>query len=876
MRLALRFKWTRKRDDLEEAIVISKQAIEATPKTLPDRGIQLHHLGIRLRQRYQFSGMMTDLEEAIRLSREVVNANSLNALDQAGQLNALGINLGLRYERTGAIADLDESIQIARQAVREVTSDHSYYPGLLNSLSIRLGDRYQRTKARTDLDEAIRVTREVIEITQERDPEREGRLNTLAIQLGFLYHEIKTSEGSEATKVLEEAIEISRQVVSKTSDKYLDLAGRLDTLASQLGNRYRKTREVSDLETAIRLAIQAVDSTPINNPDRANRLNNLGAFLVDRYGKTKVKADLDEATEHFQSALKQDNAPTMVRLESGLNLLETCSRPQELFESLKLAVGLIPRLTLRSLETTDKQHLLGRIAGLASSAAAAALQAEEGPYVALSLLEQGRGVLGASLEGMRTDIHDLYEKNRELAEKFDLLRSQLESPIIRNPSPLDDDSSHLQGGETDRRYNAGVEFESLIEKVRQLPGFEGFLKPPSELEMRNAAINGPIVIINVSKQRCDALIVERNRIRVLPLPRLSQDGIEEMAKNNLESIEVLRWLWDAVTSQVLDALGFNQLPEDVSFTNWPRLWWIPTGALTKFPLHASGYHQKGRLKTVLDRVISSYNSSVRAIISGRRRSRALPCPTRILLVAMTHTPGQPPLIYAQKEIAKVHDTLVSGSFETTSLQQPRKLDVVDHLRHCTVFHFAGRGLSHESDPVKSHLFLEDWKKNPLTVANLLEMNLYQQSPFLAYLSACGTGRIRDGKFYDESIHLINACQVAGFRHVIGTLWSVIDELCMDMARITYQEIVCKGMTDESVSWGLHVATRALRDKWLQPQEQGTPRPRRGSSIRDATSSLVTDMERDRLARKGKISDSESDDETTKGPPRWIPFVHFGV
>jgi hypothetical protein len=64
------------------------------------------------------------------------------------------------------------------------------------------------------------------------------------------------------------------------------------------------------------------------------------------------------------------------------------------------------------------------------------------------------------------------------------------------------------------------------------------------------------------------------------------------------------------------------------------------------------------------------------------------------------------------------------------------------------------------------------------------------------------------------IHLVSACQLGAFRHVIGTLWEVNDELCVDVARITHEALRDGGMTDESVSQGLHNATRGLRDRWL--------------------------------------------------------------
>lgn len=110
------------------------------------------------------------------------------------------------------------------------------------------------------------------------------------------------------------------------------------------------------------------------------------------------------------------------------------------------------------------------------------------------------------------------------------------------------------------------------------------------------------------------------------------------------------------------------------------------------------------------------------------------------------------------------------------------------------------------------------------MATLLELNIRQRHPCLVYHSACGTGEIKDDRFIDESIHL------TGFPHVIGTLWGVADEICVYMSRIAYEEILRSGMSNESVCFRLHLASRELRHRWLsQPVSiRGT-----GLSRRDA-------------------------------------------
>ena len=68
---------------------------------------------------------------------------------------------------------------------------------------------------------------------------------------------------------------------------------------------------------------------------------------------------------------------------------------QQAWKTAAFTVGLIPDLVLRSLVDSDRQYIVSQITELASDAAAPACRAGETPTVALSLLEQGRGVQGA-------------------------------------------------------------------------------------------------------------------------------------------------------------------------------------------------------------------------------------------------------------------------------------------------------------------------------------------------------------------------------------------------------------------------------------------------------------------------------------------------
>ena len=134
--------------------------------------------------------------------------------------------------------------------------------------------------------------------------------------------------------------------------------------------------------------------------------------------------------------------------------------------------------------------------------------------------------------------------------------------------------------------------------------------------MQNAASSGPVIVVNISTHRCDVIIIERDGIQALALPDLYIEEINSKAwDSDLGKPNILEWLWDVVMSLILDVLGFNQ-PFFGDY--WPYIWWIPTGPLTKFPLHVAGRYGKDSSKTVLDRVILFYSLFIKIIIYGRR------------------------------------------------------------------------------------------------------------------------------------------------------------------------------------------------------------------------------------------------------------------
>jgi CHAT domain-containing protein len=169
---------------------------------------------------------------------------------------------------------------------------------------------------------------------------------------------------------------------------------------------------------------------------------------------------------------------------------------------------------------------------------------------------------------------------------------------------------------------------------------------------------------------------------------------------------------------------------------------------------------------------------------GRAVSRRLPGAEREAAVVRTHLPGAV--------------DVVSGTSATRDA-------VVAALPQARVAHFACHGYSDLTDPSESLLLLADHHKHPLTVLELARLRLDAD---LAFLSACSTAR-PGGRLADEVIHLASAFQLAGYRHVIGTLWPIDDQPAVDFAELVHPAIAAGG----DITTAVHTATRTLRDRY---------------------------------------------------------------
>jgi hypothetical protein len=842
--------------DLDRAVEATQLAVDNTRETHPERLKRLNNLSIWYGMRFEWFGFMEDLNKSVDIGNLMVKATKPNDPRRVGRLNNLGCALGRRYERTCSTEDLKWAVDAANRAVDATGMDDPNRATCLNNLGIWLVKRFERTKLIEDLNRAVDCAVMAVEVIHQERASKGGRLNNLGTWLSRRFEVTKKMDD------LNRAVEAAQLAVKETPIGHPKRACRLNNSANRRYRQYEETKEIEHLNEAINMSKMAVEATGIDEAGRAGRLKNLGNRLRVRYERLYSTDDLQitnelQSTSDLQSALEAykegwqcSASPPTIRIDlarQAATILVSQGDETEAEKILQDAVKMLPLVSLRMLENSDKQYTLREFSGLASMAAAISLNAHKDHYRALQILELGRCVLAGLLLDMRTDISDLRERHPDLASKFETLRNELDSPsksgVLTDEVPWESRTSSKSKAE--QRLN-----DVLIE-IRSRPGFENTFLPPTSGEVMAAAEYGPLIIVNVSPYRCDAFIVEKHRIRLEPLPELSEKELNTKFDQKLVgSVSTLEWLWKVAAGPIMAVLGYHTCSSATS-DGIPHVWWIPTGVLSHFPIHAAGIHAKGSNNSVLDRVMSSYASSIKALVHGRRNKLQKVAGTskgQALLVAMQDTLNHRLLPFANEEVDMVASLCPSLNLEPV-IPPRRREEVLAHLQTCKIFHFAGHGRSDALDPARSSLLLDDWKEALLTVGDVRDRRILQDtSPFLGYLSACSTGSNKVTALVDEGIHLVSAFQVAGFRHIIGTLWEVADRDCVNVAKVVYETLRVEDMTDVAVCWGLHLAIKALRDSRIDEIKD----------VRDG----------DDLKVGGQTVEQK--------PLNWIPYVHFGV
>ncbi|MEV6476046.1 CHAT domain-containing protein [Streptomyces sp. NPDC051657] len=848
-RYAAEFKQSRDTALLDRAIELGRSVAAATPAGHPRRGVRLDHFATALATRGEEFGDHAALAEAVTVEREAVACTSAGDPLRVQFMGNLAVNLNALFHATGDLAHVMDAIDVARRAA-EAAAGRGDHPRALGILAVMLHNRFRVTGELRMLSEAVDRARESVRLGAVLVADQAQRLSNLGAMLSDWF--TRTGEAG----VLDEAISAHRAAADVTADDDPGRAVRLANLGGVLGMAYERFGDRMALRDAIAARRASVAATPRDSPHWPGYTAGLAAALgdwctnpaapaaarreppdpqvlaeavglarsaaagpeQDAYSRARLLttvADvlalgfrhlgdddaLTEALDRYREAAASAGSPVERRAEAADrwgDLAAEAGQFDVAAEGYAAAVRLLPRLAGRRLGREDAQYWLGRFAGVAADAAACALVAGD-EVSAVTLLESGRCVLAAQALDSRGDLSDLRERAPELAERFRALTAEFETDTTSDRVALAD------------------ELDAVTDRIRGLPGMERFLRPPLLTDLTAQAHEGPIVYVNVSRHRCDALIITPDGVRSRALGGLSEEAVSHRVRALHAAFtggrpaaertihDTLAWLWDTVAGPVLDELRLTGEP--AADDPWPRIWWAPVGALSLLPLHAAGHHRDGG-PVLLDRVVSSTTPTVRALEharAGRRDNRTGP---RLLVVAMPHTPDAPDLPGAQTEADHLA-ALVPGATVLVGADATRDA-VLDALPSSGWAHFACHGYSDPDNPSDSHLALHDHDRAPFRVLDLSRLRL--RNAEFAFLSACDTARTT-ARLSDEAIHPLAAFQIAGFSQVVGTLWRVDDAVAPAFSRRIYGELITDRSGALCASAAVHRTVRQLRTEY---------------------------------------------------------------
>ncbi len=262
--------------------------------------------------------------------------------------------------------------------------------------------------------------------------------------------------------------------------------------------------------------------------------------------------------------------------------------------------------------------------------------------------------------------------------------------------------------------------------------------------------------------------------------------------------DLLKETWNRLVKPVVQALQ-----NDVHVPKGSQIWWCPTGAASRLPLHAAGIYTK-RGEILPNIYISSYTATLSALVRARQGISEAPLATpKLLVVGQANTPEQIPLPSVITEVEYV--TSIAPCTTTLTGSECTCEAVLKAMPRHDWMYIACHGHVDQDQPFRSHFSLQD---GPITLLDIASQNLPNGE--LAFLAACHSaeGSI---KRPDEVLHLTAGLQFAGVRSVVGTLWAMSDEIGPMISRAFYSNLLGdKGPTAGSSAHALHRAVRELR------------------------------------------------------------------
>ncbi|KAG1807266.1 CHAT domain-containing protein [Suillus subaureus] len=803
---SLRHRFTQRSvpSDLDESIELHRAALLLRPPGHSGQSYSLSSLANGLRHRFTQRGIPSDLDESIELHRTALLLRPAGHSDRSYSLSSLANSLRYRFTQRGIPSDLDESIELHRAALLLRPPGHSDRSYSLNNLALNLGERFTQRGVPSDLDESIEFHRAALLLHPPGHSDRSYSLSNLASSLRHRF----TQRGVPCD--LDESIELHRAALLLRPPGHSDRSYSLNNLALSLRDRFTQRGVPSDLDECIELHRVALLLRPPGHSFRSSSLSSLANSFRERFTQRGIPSDLDETFNLFSQLPHISHLPSRTDLTAAKSWAAAAEETNHDSALLAYQIALKfldQHVTLLSSSSRHFDAVRTATASLAVDAFSCSVR--HGALItAVELVEQGRAVFWTQLARFRTTVDELStvrNTGAALAEEFKQLSFRLRSAFDQS---TEDQSPQIR--------QLTMKWDDMVSRIRMLPDFSRFLLPPLFSDLQKAAEEGPVIIVNASQYSCDALIVLSDRDPVHVPIGITQTVVFDLSfefqslskefgsfDTQHQLVSILRKLWHDIVGPVVQALRVSNVHPG------SRIWWCPTAEFTLLPLHAAGLYEKKR-DSLSHIYISSYTPTLATLVRARRQVSGDASPQHFVAIGQGNPDEGKPLECVGPELAVVAQRLTPVVSSFTSLEDSDATveGAFDALNHNQWLHLACHGMPNRQQPFESSFAMRD---GPLMVKDIIRSNW--QDPQFAFLSACHT-TVGDEKSPDESIHLAAAMQFSGFRSVIGSMWSVDDEVAQEVVSAFYGDLVNgSGRLDcTRTAMALHKAVKKLRNK----------------------------------------------------------------
>jgi hypothetical protein len=134
------------------------------------------------------------------------------------------------------------------------------------------------------------------------------------------------------------------------------------------------------------------------------------------------------------------------------------------------------------------------------------------------------------MQGFRHPLDELRNIREDLADKFDRASRALEHHVMS--SNTDSPLPQFYDTQTKTHRILSAKWDEVVQQIRQIDGFETFLQVVPFASLQLAAAEGPVIIVNISRYRSDAIILQQRDPPVLVcLPDALPDTLLQLSRD---------------------------------------------------------------------------------------------------------------------------------------------------------------------------------------------------------------------------------------------------------------------------------------------------------------------------------------------------------